>query len=70
MTRDTVKSRLIIQWEIRSQVPYIIRYAVHRLNVGWRKLKREPVDRHSDTSEEPDSIQKVHVIVRPESSSS
>ena len=34
MTRGMVKSRFIIQWAIRSQVPDIM-YAVHRLNGGW-----------------------------------
>ena len=39
MTRGMVKSRFIIQWAIRSQVPNTnkknIWYAVHRLNGGW-----------------------------------
>ena len=37
MTRGKVKSRFIIQWAIRSQVPskLYIWYAVHRLNGGW-----------------------------------
>jgi hypothetical protein len=39
MTRGMVKYRLMYErkWEIRSQAPYGC--AVHRLNVGWRKLK-------------------------------
>ena len=35
MTRGMVKSRFIIQWAIRSQVPENIWYAVHRLNGDW-----------------------------------
>jgi len=46
MTRGMGKSRFIIQWAIRSQVPSLgscllrqdgslIWYAVHRLNGGW-----------------------------------
>ena len=36
MTRGKVKSRFIIQWAIRSQVPNIkFWYAVHRLNGDW-----------------------------------
>jgi len=39
MTRGMVKSKSIYvsKWVIRSQAPY--RCAVHRLDVGWRKLK-------------------------------
>jgi len=39
MTRGMVKSKLMYErkWAIRSQAPK--RSAVHRLNVGWRKLK-------------------------------
>jgi hypothetical protein len=36
MTRGMVKSRFIIQWAIRSQVPKKKNwYAVHRLDGGW-----------------------------------
>lgn len=40
MTRGRVKSRFIIQWAIRSQVPSNINlkniwYAVHRLDGDW-----------------------------------
>ena len=41
ITRGMVKERLMHarKWEIRTQAPRLYWCAVHRLNVGWRKLK-------------------------------
>ena len=41
MSRGRVKSRFIIIWAIRSQVPnvYLVWYAVHRLNGGKYYIK-------------------------------